>query len=634
MADSDIVAKLNMLNTTYLNSINNAFLGSSTFGNYNISGTTNCATLQCQIMNYIYTGNNAVNLDNTISIANNANLPAADGKVCIYPPPATAVQTDYKRVLATGFQYSQAGTTPSNPCNDTVNFSSTTCPVTTDINCMSLLLTPYGQTTPISSIPLNFFCLQGLYAWYAMFDKINWMKYSSGQTVTFSIPDIQVGGTTTSIGFTQVTIQKDKKSWNPISTSTLNSQMQTMTQSMNTGTIQTPPFLLVSSSGSNPTIVDIMKFIIPFTNTSNSTTSSNGVYDQTPVNSFDPFTARRIMHLHIIMAQFQIAYSYISVTVNTNLEQITYAIAALLESSNNTLMDPTTGGFINILNAVQMRSQQYNTDQTQITSLNKTVQDLQSNIAIDSNKLSQEIIYQNTIKNYQYVAFILLLIVLFSFIGMYVKKTPATRNALVASGLTIISIIITFVLNYYLQTTLASEGFYSTPNINQSVSASGLSYVENFTVTDDLNTTKRSILIPNARAYLDNTLALITALNNYNLFGQVNIGMNNQFSYYNDAAQSLAVKDTNIKNYTTINYIEQINYAARMNFALALSIILSISAAAYFGLDGSASSQGYVRILALLFIFGAFFAYVLEIMTHVHTHPKQKYWVAPKMTTK
>jgi hypothetical protein len=217
---------------------------------------------------------------------------------------------------------------------------------------------------------------------------------------------------------------------------------------------------------------------------------------------------------------------------------------------------------------------------------------------------------------------------------MYVKKTPATRNALVASGLTIISIIITFVLNYYLQTTLASEGFYSTPNINQSVSASGLSYVENFTVTDDLNTTKTSILIPNARAYLDNTLALITALNNYNLFGQVNIGMNNQFSYYNDAAQSLAVKDTNIKNYTTINYIEQINYAARMNFALALSIILSISAAAYFGLDGSASSQGYVRILALLFIFGAFFAYVLEIMTHVHTHPKQKYWVASKMTTK
>jgi len=622
MADQDIILKLNILNTTYLNNIDNPFLGSKKYGAFNssqvpavCSSSPQCM-LQYKCINYIYTGTNMLDIDddNLITLSNGASLPSTNQQVSIFAQGAN----DYSRVAANSFVFSANGSGAG--AGDSVNFVSSSAPLTTDINCMELLLyLNNSSSTTMSNIPISLYYLQGLYAWYAMFDKTNWIKYTSGQNVTLSIPDIQQGSST-QIVFVPVTINQNTSGY-PHSTKSLQSQLIALSSNS--------PYAFLNNAGNTtPTIINIMNLIVNFKN------GTTGIFDQT---NFDPFTARRIIHLHIIMMQYQIAKSYTNsaneVSHATTAEKVVYAIAALLESSNNTLMDPNTGAFVNVLDAVQGRIKDYNFDQKKITSLDSDVRNLQSNIAIDSNALSQEIIYQNAIKNYYYVALVLLIITSFTVIGMYIKPSDPNKKVIVSSGLAVIVVIIAFVLNYYLQNTLSSEGFYvDHKNINQSMSSTGKSYLENFVVADDINALEISTIIPNARTFLDNTISLVTALNNYNIYGRVNIGMNNQYSYYNDAKQSLLVKDKNIQNYTTINYITQINYAARMNLVLALSIIMSVSTAAYFALNGSASSQGIIRILAIIFMLGAIFAFVLETMTHVRNHPKQKYWAAPKTT--
>jgi hypothetical protein len=108
--------------------------------------------------------------------------------------------------------------------------------------------------------------------------------------------------------------------------------------------------------------------------------------------------------------------------------------------------------------------------------------------------------------------------------------------------------------------------------------------------------------------------------------------MDNQYSYYNDAANSLAVKDQNIKNFTQINYILQLQYAARMQLAVSLSIILSIVAASYYSLAGSPVAQSYVTIVGALFVVGAIIVYILQVVGNVRNYPKQYYWGNPNIS--
>jgi hypothetical protein len=652
-----ISAKLNTLNKTYLNSIGNSFMGSSQYLRPSFdcaSGDTVCQfDPSTQHMNILFgltgqLGSSTINdMRVPLSGTNSAgiSLPQHQG-VYVFDPAITKYTTS-AAISPETFVYSN----PPNADTDSVNFTNPQShnPITTDINCMDLLLggsistqTINGavqQARGITYIPQSFFCLQALYAWYSLLDNSTWQMFNGGVTVTFNVPDIVIGSATTSIGFTQVKLTMFKgqpmAGVPPLATATSISGPS----ANNTGFTQLNSQILTNNASIPYTtdILGLMNWIMPLKN------GTNGVFDQ---DNFNPFVARRLVHLYIMMFQYNIALSYYSSASAINPSPVSSlngtpalisAIYNLLQVSNTNVTDLNNGTFTNIVQSLKQRANKYNDDQTQITSLNTQLVGLQNTITKDKNTLSSTLHYETTIKNYNYATISIFLIVAFAILTLYFGSFPYNIKIAVSAGLIVIAIITSFVIQYYLTNTLQTEGFFAGPSTQMTLLGSGNGVGGTFSSSGQAQPVSSSQLLsaysfnqflPAVSVYIDNTLLLTTTLDNYHLYGTVNVSMDNQYGYYNDSVSTLTVKDKSLKDVNNIRYIKQVRYAATINLFITITFIVSIGSLCYFALESYPTLGNYIIYLCLTLIVFALILYVLEISTRVHTHPKQLYWAA------
>jgi membrane protein YdbS with pleckstrin-like domain len=596
---TEIKAKLTNLNTMYLASIDNAFLG----GNTLMSDTTfpgtgaslnntlySPANLGPLYVNRIFANDTATSspYDTYKYTASGSSTPAislsttpqvivfnVDSKTAVIQSPTyvnyplTGSEGD---VTASGFNVTSSG-------NGTG--------FTTDINCMDLLLPRISPT----NIPASFFILQGLYAWYSLLDSVNWKQYSSGQQVTITVPDIASTIPTTP-STTSGVITYNSSVTIPASTDTttlptqLNSQMAI-------------PQTVTSDLGNN--IKTLMNNIIPFTI----------FYPvQTPNSNFNPFVARRLVHLYILLFNFNIASTYRS--GSTILQNSIYE---LLSALNKNVTDVNNGAFTNIMTAVNTRLNTYNSNITQITKLNDDVTQLTDKLSTDKSNLNTRLQFQNTFKKYRTIAFVMLLIiatgslVLFTFPMEYKKK-------LAGGGLlVIISVVSAFILQYQYNKTLSRESFTTNPMISsiarRSLNASATAFDQ---------------LIDETSKYLDNTLLLTTTLDSYHLYGNVNQSLLRENSFLYDSTLNLQQKDYNMKDMYNITYVNQVRFSSLMNLAISLSLIIAVTISISLAVEGYPEVRKYVLGLGILLSVIAIVIYILEVTSRVHTDPKQIYW--------
>jgi membrane protein YdbS with pleckstrin-like domain len=576
MATAKIASKLNTLNSTYLGGVENAFLGSDRY----VNSAFNNTDLTAKYLNRIFT--NVATADD-INFATNAYNLSSTLNVNVFNPTDATVDRPYSSVALNSFSSSS------------YNFTNDANTITTDINCIELMM-PHGNG--LSSIPQSVLCLQALYAWYTLLDTNNWQLYLAGQVVTLNVPDILPGDNSTSSKFTSVTITNVKNI--PTSTSKLTTQLLITDTSSVATTLKT-------------SIASLMSYYIPFSifNTPN----------------FNPFVARRLIHLYIIMFHFNTAITYytayyaISGNTFTSTPALLDALFKLLEYANINVTDQD-GTFNEIVTAVQKRAAKYNTSQQQITKLDGSLSSLKDDIAKNSNNLNSRLQYQEKVKKYQTAAIVMLAIISAGAAVLFI--TPLEYKQKISGGamLVILAVLTAFILQYQNNKTTLHEGFvYDTAGGVKSLTKSGVTWTD---ASSEYSTQMQN----EALKYLDNTLLLTTTLDSYHIYGNVNTALDKEQSFFSDSVTSLTMKDTNMKDVYNISYMDQIRFSALMNLSISLSLIIAVTVTISLALEGYPELRKYVMIIGLILAIIAVIIYILEISSRVHTHPKQRYWAA------
>lgn len=509
----------------------------------------------------------------------------------------TSVSSTDNSIQTSDFEYH--GPINPQPSVDSVNFTDNTRKITTDINCMEFFFT---SRSGINSIPDGFFCLQALYAWYSLLDNDTWKTYSrpvpSGTTATpvnIYVPDILTGNSSSNITHTRVTLRNNGTGF-PASTAGID------------GSGQLKSLSLISSDSVNTlsaidTLDALMDYYIPF----NNLVDNNG-----PKANFNPFVARRIIHLHIMSFHWNLAQKYYTnQTYATVIPPLITALNSLLVAANDNVLN--SDGILSKINTgIQTRSKTYYDDQNTLNDLNSSssakpnsVPNLQTTVNQYNTKLSVTLQYESTIKKYKTAGIAVLAVIIGSIGVLYVSPIDGSKKMIYCGLLIILAVATAFSLQYLLNKTLTTEGFDATG-------------------ATSLNNSYKDEAIK----YLQNTTTLAATLDNYHLYGDASYALNNQVSYYTDAQTSLSMKSQNLKDVNSISYINQITASATINFCVAVSLILSISATLYFSSQNYPGLRSAIVYISALLIFIAIVIYVLEINNRVHTHPKQIYWGA------
>ena len=594
--------KLNVLNDTYLGSVPVALLGSSQFikSSFNSGDSTDHGTVYMNSLFNLATNQLFTNSSGSLnylqlpgSLANtqtSASYNISGPNIYVFDP----VNNVYSAQSINGsssFNSSSLNYTTPNP-------SSGNTPMTTDINLMELLLVAQNANvnTSLNRIPTSLYCLQALYAWYNLLDNNNWNNFTANGAVTFDVPDMTTNSGTITIGFTSVTLQIPK-SGSTYSGSQLNSQ--------NLIAASANPSDLATNIGT------LMNYYIPFQKILNA--------------NINPFVARRLIHLSIILFNFNIALSYslinatISNTMNTTPEYVS-AIYKLLEAANANVSDTSNGTFQQLTQAVQQRLNQYNYYDTKLSSLNSNLTKLQTSVKSDINTLNSKQQYQNSIKKYLYGAIAVFVIICVSSALVYLTPISYKYKLITSASMIILAVITAFVLHYLLNNSLTKEGFDGAATVS---TTDGL-----YTNIINLAANYGDLVYNQVDKYLDNTIVLTTTLDSYQLYGNVNYSLGNQEVYYTNAVNTLNNQDTNLQAAGNSVYLSQMRYSAIMNFIILMSLILSIFTTLYIASANYPTLQYWLFIIMLIAVLITLIVLFIELKRPVRTHAKQKYWAA------
>ena len=578
MALARIASKLGTLNTTFLDRKKSAFLG-STDSDANLINNTFTGTDQ-SVADINRAFNNTVAASGGNSGTGYSTLPTSttvptSTNIYIYNTTNKAYNT---AVTIAGYTSSQL------TVNNETNFTS-------DINCMCLL------NTNGSTIPNVFFTLQALYAWYSLFDAVNWKLYKNNQSVTIQVPDFTSTSALTTLAFTSFTLQQANATNSGLSVKSTTTQLNSQQ-------------ILSSNTGN---IVSLMNYYIP---------DNLKIFDST---NFNPYVARRIIHLFIILIQYNIAVTYFNTTTPIATPSLIDDFYKLLQAFNYNVTDTESGVYTQILSALNTRSQQYTKNQQDITSLDNQVSDLKDNIATDSAKLNSRMSYQSKSKIYQTVAITMLIIIGAGASILYTVPLEYKQKLSGGGTLIIIAVLTSIILQYQSNSVRVKEGFDTTYKTLAGLTSatSGGSYSWSGSVSGYYNS-----MLDQCEIYLNNTFLLTASLDSYHIYGNVNYAAQRELQFFGDTKTSLSMKDRGLQDMYNISYMDQVRFTALMNLAISLSLIIAVTITFTLAVENFPSVKKAVFIIGGCLALISVTLYILEISSRVHTKPKQLYWSA------
>jgi len=630
-----IAQKLLILNQSYLNNVPNAFLGSSNLidNNLNIpSGSGECITnyqssgcvtetgYSKNVMNsllnfiqsskFVYSGSSY----NNLYTANSGTITQSTVNYFIGDSTNTPNINIYNLSTNNTNNYVQYPITSSSFTSSSLNYTNpnpqATTPYTSDINLIELLLALQSSAGPaLTSVPTSVYCLQALYAWYSLLDNNTWKLFVNGGTVQIYVPDLIVQNPTAATGVT-----KNIRLGFSTVTVTYNGNTYGSTYSTN----QLSSQILLSGS-STPTdigtnIASLMNYFIPFSSVVNAYNSG----------AFNPFVARRLIHLDILLFNFNIGLSYYAKnTPSSSTPEYLSGVYKLIQAANINVNDTSGGTFQNILQGVQRQQYQYNNSSEQLSTLNNKLSNYQTAVITDSTKLSATNSYQDSVKKYKYIAVIILIVVLI--VAALIYFTPlSSRQKLAASAiLIIVSVVSSITLQYLVNSTFTAETFYAAGDVGSQTLGTGV--VNTGSLSDMINNYGNP-LYTEIDTYLNNTILLSNTLDSYHLYSNVNNSLQQQNSYYSDAVTNLKNKDFNIQAANEMSYLEQVKYGAVMNFVTSITLLIAIYTTVYISLNDYPVLKYYSFIFMIICVIIISIIFIYEYSRPVRTHSKQVYW--------
>lgn len=327
---------------------------------------------------------------------------------------------------------------------------------------------------------------------------------------------------------------------------------------------------------------------------------------------FNPFVARRLLRIYIIMGNLAIVNACHS-TANDSTKDAKN-IDEFLRSINKrvTGADQTSEKIGQIL---QHKVAKYNSNELKINEIDSAVKAQKSSLSADQATLASKSRLHSVQTYMEYASVITFIMIASAGAGIVVYPGDAQQKYTGCGILVIAATINAIVLNALKSRYMTTEGF-------ESLSPQPISYyVEDAKLQ--------------AVTYLENSRLLESQLQAYNAYRNLNQSMKKEINYFSDSSEQLLLADAKVTNASKTSYIQDVKFYALTNLLVSLSIIVAGVTSAYVAsnIAGSASPviQKYVLGFGGFFAFIALLIFILEVNSRVRTTPRQMYWLKPSL---
>jgi len=454
-----------------------------------------------------------------------------------------------------------------------------------DVNCMLLYKDNSASSTLIKT-------LQGYYAWHNLLIPSNWSSFIQGNNTIINIPDINANN------LIIVSVTLNYNNGTPVVSSI----------------IQTDPSSTASANttlyyGDN-NLITTMDSIINF-------------MDLAPVlNTINIYVMRQLFYLYIQMVQYNMACGAYSSFNGTPSSQ-SYALNLIynIESLLNTLASENSS-LQNLLLVTQNRVNEYSDSTNDITNLNNNILRQKSTLVSNQSKINDQNKNIAIIRKFELASIIILCVVVAGSCALIMLPIEYSKKLTFCLLLVVIAIISSFI-------------------ISALFNKSGINTVEYFrTSPANIVANSDTTIAPHdnyfygiVSTYLSNIINNTTALQSYNIYGNVNYALQKEKQYYTDTNKEIINVNARMDSVYKISFLDQTQRTALMNFLMSATIISAAIAMAYVALEKYEKAARFVLYFGLFLISISLAIYILEVTQRVRTDGDKIYWGAPSSHT-
>lgn len=326
----------------------------------------------------------------------------------------------------------------------------------------------------------------------------------------------------------------------------------------------------------------------------------------------------------------------------TNEAQITFINQSYINSMHTSakalrMTSSSTGVFGDINNAIGNYIGRYATSQTNITDISSLLSKGKANLITIQNLLSGRLSIQKKQRIIEYIAIFIFAVFVITAISLLVIKVEKKTKLYSCIGLVLFSLI------HFLgiQVLLNSSIFIIQGNSSPVVESFKIDVVRS-AKDIAINTNRDTYLqyynigiINQVNVYLENTFTLVTLLETYKAYGNLNASLDKELAYYTNIVSQLNNAQSKVNKVYFSSYMNTIDISALLHMFQILSIIVAAACTVYIITEEmpDPSIKKWIAGVSFTLAIITFIIYILEIKKHVHTNPVKIYWSNPGVNT-
>lgn len=281
------------------------------------------------------------------------------------------------------------------------------------------------------------------------------------------------------------------------------------------------------------------------------------------------------------------------------------------------------GDVYNLMKDMQKRISKYKQNKVNIENENNELVGLKSDIIFEKDLLNVSNKYSNKSKAIYYFYSILSILIISSAIYMlYSPNVPYNIKKFVVSILVAVSIVL-FIAMQIIKKYVLTETFVISPSISRADINNKQELLSDRTTL--LTTLNEEIL-----KYLNNTINVVSFMESYKTYGNINYSMGKEYQYYKNLNDVLFNDKNKMDQANRVNYYN--SYVTRYRIYFFITLLLTITILSLLSIYAPAG-QDFFTILGIVILIIITYLYIVNVNNLVRTDGKKLYWGHPDKNT-
>ena len=306
--------------------------------------------------------------------------------------------------------------------------------------------------------------------------------------------------------------------------------------------------------------------------------------------------------------------------------------------SNNSAareLGSSIGVFGDINNAVGEYISNYTDVQNEVNNISDLLQSGKTNLTTIQTLLNGRLSIQKTQQIYEYFAITIFVVFGVAAVSIMILDIDKNRKLYACIGLIIFALLNFLGIQILLNSSIFMVTAPSKPiiesfagEVTDPAIVAALQNVGNDSYINYYNISA----MDQVSIYLDNTFTLVTLLETYKAYGNMNTSMEKEVDYYNNIVSQLNNAQYKINRIYFASYINTIDISALLQLFQILTIIVAAFCTGFVLTDSDQLMflRTWINVIACILAVIAIVIYLLEIKSRVRTNPAKVYWGNPK----